>query len=302
MRAQKVNFIFVEKDPWYKKVVNGLSGRSGNSRYGCSVHGFNTDSSKYKFSNALSRKASKRPLSMDGVAFSDDEPPYPQRRTKSPVTKKSEGGSQRANNAHKQPQRAVEQNQPQYANTQSQERKALSPMNEDRRSSVARPPQQIVSQTPWEDEKPATYSTRQSAPPQASPLRQQISPQQELIENTKREASIRKNPRDDKDIADKLSAAFDDYDAREQSLGMSATMLQEDIREKTQDLKKRAKQRFETASQDDRSITGRAKKAYERTSERMRESKQSLMVWGVGSAIGFVVVFGISLIIVNANF
>jgi hypothetical protein len=299
MRAQKVNFIFVDKDPWYKKVVNGLSGRSGNSRYGVSAHGFNTDSSKYKFSNALSRKASKRPLSMDGVAFSDDEEPYPQRRAKSSSSKRNEGGSQRANNA--KPQQRVNA-QPQYAEAQPQKRRPSSPMNDDRRVSAAQPTRQTAPRTPWENEKPATYSTRQSAPPQASPFRQQVSPQQELIENTKRESRSRKVLYPEGAIADKLSAAFDDYDAREQSLGMSATMLQEDIREKTQVLKQRAKEHFETASQNDNSITGRARKVYEKTYEQVRESKQSLMVWGAGSAIGFIIIFGISLIIVNANF
>jgi hypothetical protein len=273
MRAQKVNFIFVEKDPWYKKVVNGLSGRSGNSRYGCSVHGFNTDSSKYKFSNSLAKKASKRPLSSDSVAFSDDEPLYPERRAG--VTAAHEEQQKKQG---EQTSRRSRTGRPQHANNVQRKQKPVSPMNEDRRISAARAPEQM----PWDDSEAATYSTRQAEPLQTSPIRQKD------VEVT----------RTDADIAGKLSTAFDNYDASEQSLGMSAALFQEDVREKKQVLK----ERFEQASQKDDSFAGKVRRTYESASERAQEHRHTLAVWGACTGIGFVIALAVSLIIVNVNF
>ncbi|MDR2609838.1 MAG: hypothetical protein LBC58_00100 [Clostridiales Family XIII bacterium] len=278
MKAQKVNFIFVEKDPWYKKVVNGISGRSsGSGRYGCSVHGFKTDSSKYKFSSSVMKKSKKH--STDGVAFSDGEPIYPKRR----------GGNEQnegripiypGNEARRENRAPLDVSAP------------IAPIHEDRRVSAAQPVPQRATQQQSQWQRPA--------PPQAYRSDENHPPRQSYSAYSAERSA-------DRDMADKLSRAFDNYDSSVYR-SETAQKIQDGLREKTQSIREAsadrlsaAKDRFNTASQKEDSVAAKVKNTYERTSERLHEAKHALLVWGVGSAVGLAVLFAISLLIVNAN-
>ncbi|MDR1068345.1 MAG: hypothetical protein LBL36_03755 [Clostridiales Family XIII bacterium] len=292
MKAQKVQFIFVEKDPWYKKIVSGLSGRSaGSGKYGCNTHGFRTDSSKYRFSNSFMKETKKigrgsRPLSSDGVAFSADEAPYPERRTKTADTQRSEHMEHTPKNERKRPL-AERLSKVAGLTDARKETQPMQPMHEDRRISAAEAPQDIFS----------TPDAFRSSDAQPGRIHRRQAGQETLRKPSENE------------IADKLSRAFDDYDASEQSFGMSAALFQEDIREKAQQLKEKSADKFSAAkdritevSMQEDTFASKVRKAYERTSERASESRHALFVWGAGGAAGFAVCFIISLIIVNANF
>jgi hypothetical protein len=273
MKAHKVNFIFAEKDPWYKRLANGISGHSsGSGRYGLSVHGFKTDSSKYKFSSSVMKKSKRH--STDGVAFSDGEPIYPKRRG---------GDTEIAGRT-----RTHAKNEARAENRPPLDTSApIAPIHEDRRVSAAQPLPQRASQPTGS---PQTY------------MGQTVSskPRQSYADYTAGKSA-------DRDMADKLSRAFDNYDSS-MYVSPTAQKIQDGLREKTHVIREAsadrlsaAKDRFDAASQVEDSVASKVRNTYERTSEKLREAKHTLLVWGVGSVVGLAVLFAISLIIANAN-